>query len=394
MHKITTLICLLLFSTVPLIGQDVMVVRSQKGESRVMRVSDLLAIEFTDHKQQNDLFVGTEINPLASAYLGTVVYSDDDYRKSEIGRFLPPEGTRGDHPLPIRLHAPKEAATADRVRVFSAEGGFELPQLAKVERGEAVVHHLLPNRTYRVLWLAENSFAPLAESSIFATGELRMIGLKRVLNVRDFGGWPAMEGRRVRHGWLYRGAQLHNPADGNIATEADVTELRRLGIRAELDLRGNQESGKITASPLGNDIRYNRIAGGGIYPYAEMITRFPEDIKEVFREVLDNLRQGRPTYIHCAQGADRTGTIAFLLNGILGVSESDLAKDFELTSLSPVGIRSRVFYPEQKEINYAALVRALDKYNGQTLLERLENYFLSVGITRAEIEEYRLFMLY
>ena len=39
-------------------------------------------------------------------------------------------------------------------------------------------------------------------------------------------------------------------------------------------------------------------------------------------------------YFHCHGGADRTGTLAFLLEGLLGVSESDMAKDFELTTYS------------------------------------------------------------
>ena len=39
-------------------------------------------------------------------------------------------------------------------------------------------------------------------------------------------------------------------------------------------------------------------------------------------------------YFHCHGGSDRTGTLAFLLEGLLGVSESDLSKDFELTYYS------------------------------------------------------------
>lgn len=37
-------------------------------------------------------------------------------------------------------------------------------------------------------------------------------------------------------------------------------------------------------------------------------------------------------YFHCHGGSDRTGTLAFLIEALLGVSESDLSKDYELTS--------------------------------------------------------------
>ena len=40
-------------------------------------------------------------------------------------------------------------------------------------------------------------------------------------------------------------------------------------------------------------------------------------------------------------GADRTGTVAFLINGLLGVSFADLTKDFEMTSFSRYGARLR-----------------------------------------------------
>ena len=33
-----------------------------------------------------------------------------------------------------------------------------------------------------------------------------------------------------------------------------------------------------------------------------------------------------PVYIHCTGGADRTGTLAFLINALLGVGEDDLIR--------------------------------------------------------------------
>ena len=48
-----------------------------------------------------------------------------------------------------------------------------------------------------------------------------------------------------------------------------------------------------------------------------------------------------PAVFHCAAGADRTGTLAFLISGLLGVSRDDLTKDFELTSFSDFGLRCR-----------------------------------------------------
>lgn len=44
-------------------------------------------------------------------------------------------------------------------------------------------------------------------------------------------------------------------------------------------------------------------------------------------------KESYPLAFHCTAGADRTGTLAYLVNGLLGVSYEDLCKDFELTSI-------------------------------------------------------------
>ena len=62
------------------------------------------------------------------------------------------------------------------------------------------------------------------------------IELEGVVNVRDVGGLPAADGRRIRPGVLIRSANL------NSITEADVARLvDELGVRRVLDLRTDVE---------------------------------------------------------------------------------------------------------------------------------------------------------
>ena len=51
-------------------------------------------------------------------------------------------------------------------------------------------------------------------------------------------------------------------------------------------------------------------------------------------------------YFHCRIGADRTGTLAYLIEGILGASEEERYKDFELTVF--FGLRERTRFYENK----------------------------------------------
>ena len=102
-----------------------------------------------------------------------------------------------------------------------------------------------------------------------------------------------------------------------------------------------------------------------------------------------------PIYFHCIGGADRTGSLAFILNGVLGVSRHDLEVDWEST-----------FYPELPEMSkdYTGpgywrrgedLSEGILKYGGTdaSWRERVELYLLDCGVTRNEIERFRSIML-
>ena len=69
---------------------------------------------------------------------------------------------------------------------------------------------------------------------------------------------------------------------------------------------------------------------------AEELTKLGYDKVEFDKlgNVIGWLGEGRSVYFHCAGGADRTGSLAFLIEGLLGVSEEDLSKDYEVTYYS------------------------------------------------------------
>ena len=199
----------------------------------------------------------------------------------------------------------------------------------------------------------------------------RFLTVEGATNVRDCGGWNTKDGRRVRPGLLFRGSEIGGKIN---ATEAGLATMRQvLGIRAILDLRGPTAQPK---DPLGVDYYRNvpfSAYHNGIY------------ILPVMRDVFEFLADRRhyPMYFHCMGGADRTGTVAFLVNALLGVSETDLADDFELTTLSLFGVRSR------NSQSYLGLLSAIAAYDGETLSEKVEDYLLAAGVTGEEIATIR-----
>jgi len=105
------------------------------------------------------------------------------------------------------------------------------------------------------------------------------------------------------------------------------------------------------------------------------------------------LQRNKVTYIHCAAGADRTGVLSFLLGGMAGVCETDLARDYELTCFA----RNRVNHTRNSPFpyNYAPSIAYIKaNFEGNTLSEKIQNYLIiKHGVTREQINTFRRIMV-
>lgn len=239
------------------------------------------------------------------------------------------------------------------------------------------VANLVPGRTYYYKMEADGT--TVASGTIETQGQLRMIKTEGGSNIRDLGGWPTADGGRVRYGLLYRGAELRG---GNTytATDADLEELARLGIRAEVDLREDVDlkAGFPKASPI----------PGAAYTY-ENLNRWSEDAlnldiakwRDAFNLIYRTLSQGDAAYFHCIFGADRTGCMAFLIEGLLGVGVDAMYKDYELTSFSSAGIRTKDGIDHK--------LQYIKSLPGTTLQEQFFNYWRgAVGVEADTLRQF------
>ena len=242
----------------------------------------------------------------------------------------------------------KEGHEAEKYKVIVADNAeFNNAKEIETTENQVNVKNLFVNTEYywKVVTDTEES-----EVKTFETGDYpRWITCRSltgeedgrgIYNVRDNGGYMTDSGKRVKQGLVYRGGEITSTsASGHYNT---ITEVAKKAFREdmgmvggiELDLRGSgdiYDGYKACGFAEDGDIDYVMHA---IKSYHNTFLQTRSEIAPIF-EILKTADQ-KPVYYHCFGGADRTGTLGFLLNGVLGVSYTDLVIDFELTSYSSI----------------------------------------------------------
>ena len=224
----------------------------------------------------------------------------------------------------------------------------------------------------------------------FTTSDMgpRVMKIDGIYNVRDLGGYVTESGERTLQGLFFRGGALsddtshaynHNLTANGAAYMRDV-----LGIKTDFDLRTQEENLGLTSSPIpGATLEYYNVGG-----YSNAFGAYKEAYRKVFTALADKSRY--PVYMHCTGGADRTGTVSFLVNALCGVDEATLIKDYEMTSFSVYGERN-----SQKDSPYGfpAFLNTLKAYSGNTLSEKTAAYMKEIGVSETDIYNIKAIML-
>ncbi|MGF0175296.1 tyrosine-protein phosphatase [Streptomyces sp. Marseille-Q5077] len=175
--------------------------------------------------------------------------------------------------------------------------------------------------------------------------------LAGVRNFRDVGGLPTVDGRRVRHGVLFRSGHLAH------ATEDDAAFLDTLGLHtifdfrnaadqklegADVELRGVRNVNLPLSDPADGAEFWKMVRDGNLDQLREiladgkgagrMIASYRMIIKERTAEhsqVLHSLAQDSvPALMHCAAGKDRAGLSIAVTLLALGVEREAIVADY------------------------------------------------------------------
>ena len=339
-------------------------------------------------------------NPLVREFISNVVYDDDDYTYTEILDYcnIPTDWDKT-YPSPIIVPIDKDLVQrltvegVDTLVVLTYKDGQLFRRDVHELGAEIPVYNLIPNQEYyyTVSYIgADGRNYSFGDGYLDVQGRFRAIKVDGMHNFRDLGGYVTLYGKQIKYDKLFRSAEpqrKESPTQGDITLNGINEILNNLRIDVELDF-----GDAYTESPLQGCLEFVGSIDYKIsyYDYAlnPISTGYCGDkIKNCFELILDNLRQGKKVLFHCNVGADRTGTLAFLLESLLGVCESDLAKDYEMTSFFQKYTRRRdVDCVPERGCGYPSMITYIKThFDGGSINEKVENMMLGFGLSHSQI---------
>lgn len=217
---------------------------------------------------------------------------------------------------------------------------------------------------------------------------VRGVKLEGVSNSRDVGGYNTEYGVKTREGLTYRMSCLESNLWGSSNGIKQVSQdklFNNFGIQFEIDLRGN------SSSYLSQMPRYLGVSA----PYYYSLIIDPAYKTALTKEVKAFANpENYPMLYHCQIGRDRTGTIAFIINCICGVSEKNLRLDYECSALSTSGNEAKVESYAAQAAGINKMITFFKDYSDGTMGENCAQWCVDyLGVTYEEINNIREILL-
>ena len=249
----------------------------------------------------------------------------------------------------------------------------------------------------------------------------RRIEFEGSFNFRDLGGWRTDDGHAVRWRLLFRADSVHR------LTAADASRVHEeLGLRTLMDLRNELEIGAYGVGSLAEDgmtrlhlpitSRPREAPAVGGAATAPSASRTPDDLLAVYLgmlEVSSDLIVGAvealvnenalPAVFYCTAGKDRTGVLAAVVLGALGVREQDLIEDYFLTRESIELIIGRLatdpgtpdMYRDLPADHFAPYEETMERFIGEVRgrYGSFGAYLVAKGLSEVTLERLRKSLL-
>ena len=295
------------------------------------------------------------------------------------------------HPAGVKLKWKLKGAYGDaelkKIKVYlSTNKKMKKTKVFSVDENSVVVDNLLAGTKY--YWYVKGKYRGKNLKSKVYTFKTkwspRTIRIDGISNVRDIGGYK-VPGGRVKQGMIYRSANLDQ-----VISSGKKIALKDLGIKTQLDLRN-----PATDKYLGNRKPFGSKMKNISLPATAYVKMFENEAeKQILRKeiaLFADKKTKYPVLFHCAIGRDRTGTLAFCLNALLGVSKKNLFMDYEMSFFSVSGCYSSSVFTSKYYVNQlTGMYNTINaKYPGKTFKDKTEAFLLDCGVTKAQINAIR-----
>lgn len=322
--------------SIPVIWEGAATMGTYDGFTFDVNLSDGYSItSFEPVDFQNMSFTVNLENWRARRFLQEVFYEKDT--PSKIEAYNQGYPVQLDQPHSVLIPVPQNSS--DLTVTVSEDDSYSDAESFTFAAGTTLceVPNLVPQNTY--YYKVEAGGTVLTQGQFKTEGHLRMIKTDTGFNIRDLGGWEDLNGNHMRYGKIFRGGELNF---GHTVSATDLQELRRLGCKAELDWRCDDEceGSESWESVLGDNAAYcylNQACDDMSFGNDENKDHY----RNAFQFTLEQLNGDRAVYVHGRMGADRTGMFAMLIEGLCGMSYDQIAKDYELSSYSEAGTRKK-----------------------------------------------------
>lgn len=344
--------------------------------------------------KSGDIVLSTNAN--VEKFLTDVHYPVHDYSYTKLLLWAQENGVMvcpGNSDRPQEYMITWEAdASASNIQATVSEPTRDWVYTPTGEDNFVTITNLLPNTHYTYKVTASGGKV-LTQGEFDTVGKLHQLFIRSMIhNCRDLGGWKTEDNKTVKYRKVYRGGRL----EPTYLSKSGKAALKTEGIKGQLDLRGHSDvSSSCALEGIVDDYAFCApvIEEG----YSQMLTQDKEKTRQCIQFIMDCVDQDKPVYFHCSLGRDRTGTVAMLTLGILGVPEGDISQEYELTQFAPHGYATSEGEKTKmtRLADYDNAAEVIWGYAGESgsFQDGVNAYFLEIGISQADIDKFKSNML-
>ena len=205
----------------------------------------------------------------------------------------------------------------------------------------------------------------------------RNIEIDGFTNCRDMGGRVTEDGYTIKQGLLYRTCGNKFDYSTTITEKGKTEMLEHLKVKTEVNVADADSHDVKLPGTVVKDyfMNYAQVSPKTKHHFG----RNTESVKNVFKLLADE--ENFPVFYHCRIGTDRTGLIAILVYGLLGLSENEIFQDYLFSNFGNI-TQKRYIGEKGGEDNILNYIEQIEAMPGQTFKNKVYNTLLSIGLSK------------